>query len=825
MSFVGEFAYNQTNNSIHWYNDALVDLSSQLGYKEITNNQTNYYKGFNYKVKEFRDYNAEKDKKAADTIEVVHNLEPRDYEIISFILNKIQIYGKIEDDFETYDITSSTVGIKTYLKQTTLQSLIIPSTIDGKTVVEIGDYAFSGNFNTCDIINSNNNESSETILPFRNGFSSASSIESILIPITINKIGKNTFNFCTNVQNIIFDNIEESNLSLVDDYAFSNCESLEICNIPSSFYENKNNLFLNSSSSVPSTYNGDYSYILDNFNCKSDDFNKIYYINKDKGLYFTLNLECYARYTFSVSNQDSSSPKKIRMICYKDDFSVAFSRTFTNSDQTEQKLVKNLYKGEYHLVIKFVNEEDEGFINLFIDTLSFTPETLSKNDPIDVLEHLHDNHNEFTFETSKTNFYEFKLEGSNSNVYTSGSITLYTLTNGVKSLVQKFNFNDNQYENIAISGNNANSIIILIEAYKTYYIDININRSSFSYLTLQVTELEQISLDENDNYDNSDVSIESDFIKILNINHTGNYNISFEYINTTNSNGIFIIMKKNSNNEFTIINKLLINNFNDFNENLELTENDNIYIGCFNTTESIINFSIIRNISSIFSLQVDPNANVTCGSEVRLNHGSYGKKEITQGYTRICYLGNDAPNTSSRTLYYWYSSDENIAIVSAYGTITATAYWYDSVMSKTVTIRAVYKDDLTIVGEIELTVYKYFSNSNDEIVLTKYGMDVRDSGDQGTEVTKKNENVIPINVLPDVTVHIGYTRLICLGDDSPTNMIQHFIWSTTNDDDDTGEATVSQFGTITGKKAGYVTIKGVYKYNRKYVIYISIQVI
>lgn len=83
--------------------------------------------------------------------------------------------------------------------------------------------------------------------------------------------------------------------------------------------------------------------------------------------------------------------------------------------------------------------------------------------------------------------------------------------------------------------------------------------------------------------------------------------------------------------------------------------------------------------------------------------------------TRNAYLGEDAPDRSSRLNYYWYSLDENIAKVSAYGTITGVGVG-------TTTIQAVYKTDPSKVAELEITVISY--TIQEEPTYIQYGMDI-----------------------------------------------------------------------------------------------------
>ena len=102
-------------------------------------------------------------------------------------------------------------------------------------------------------------------------------------------------------------------------------------------------------------------------------------------------------------------------------------------------------------------------------------------------------------------------------------------------------------------------------------------------------------------------------------------------------------------------------------------------------------------------------------------------------------------------------------------------------------------------------------------------MDVRIDGTlTGSEVTSSKGNPIPVDNHPEVTIH---TRLICLGTDSPNSSIQDFTWTVVQEEGDTGMVTVSSYGTIKGTQAGTVTVKGTYKYNPNYQVYIRIQVV
>lgn len=111
-------------------------------------------------------------------------------------------------------------------------------------------------------------------------------------------------------------------------------------------------------------------------------------------------------------------------------------------------------------------------------------------------------------------------------------------------------------------------------------------------------------------------------------------------------------------------------------------------------------------------------------------------------------------------------------------------------------------------------------------IYLSYGFDVRVGGTtSGTEVTSGIGTPIAVSISPSVCIHMSYSRLICLGSDSPNSSVQAFNWTAYNEfTTDTGMVNVSQFGTIIGTTNGWVTIEGTYKYNSRCKVKIRIYV-
>ena len=89
--------------------------------------------------------------------------------------------------------------------------IVVPSVIDGRNVVSLGQYALSGNI----------------------------TMESIVIPNTVNTLANNVFQNCSNLKTVTMSN----NIGGIGPYAFYNCVSLESITLPNSCTVISNNAF------------------------------------------------------------------------------------------------------------------------------------------------------------------------------------------------------------------------------------------------------------------------------------------------------------------------------------------------------------------------------------------------------------------------------------------------------------------------------------------------------------------------------------------------------------------------------------------------------
>lgn len=274
------------------------------------------------------------------------------------------------------------------------------------------------------------------------------------------------------------------------------------------------------------------------------------------------------------------------------------------------------------------------------------------------------------------------------------------------------------------------------------------------------------------------------YVKIENMsNNDITYSIIFDFIDNINKPISIALRKYNAYEDFETTTSHGWTNEYDVIEHT-LIETDNRYYcqECefVKVTES--------------NIVTDPNENMGCGTEVTLNNGEYGGYEITQGFTRILYLQGDDILSLSRLDYNWTSSDEDVAIVSSYGTVTAL-----SVSVPTwVTITATYK----------------YNDENTEIIFHKDLLIKPDISEEFKIYTY------------DVTIGVNDSYVFKMSyDKSPTISMFDYVWKIPCQKDESAGVKISQWGTITALAPGEMYIEGWSKYNPYIVIQINVVVI
>ena len=215
VSMIGIDRNDDAENNLSLYDDAFIDLDSQLG---------KGYKGIKEYRKKFKPNNTDTSKISTSNPAIGHNLECRDEEIITYILQNIFYNTSVSNHFVTFEKADGTLRIdNAYRIEQVNNTLTIPSMINGKVVSEINENAFENyrSLNSNDSIN-------------------------IYIPTSINKIGKKAFYNCTSVESITFES--SSSLESIEEETFSGCNKLKSINLPSSVKKIYKNAFLSCSS-------------------------------------------------------------------------------------------------------------------------------------------------------------------------------------------------------------------------------------------------------------------------------------------------------------------------------------------------------------------------------------------------------------------------------------------------------------------------------------------------------------------------------------------------------------------------------------------------
>ena len=244
---VNEIKFKLVNNKLKlvFENDVFVNLDSQLGYydgSQLNDDTYDGYRGFRRISKCFTAFNCDINKTAKNLASIVHNLETRDTELLSYIISDIKLATK---SFETYFISSNQVGLLAYTGNSSSNTLVLPSKINGKDVVEIGQNCFSG----------------------------VTNVTSIVIPSTITKIHDSAFANCVNLAEINFES--DSKLTYIGSNAFENCRSLSTIDLPISLNSFGDTPFAGSSIKIISSKSSYFPV----------ENNTVYNINKTEVIY------------------------------------------------------------------------------------------------------------------------------------------------------------------------------------------------------------------------------------------------------------------------------------------------------------------------------------------------------------------------------------------------------------------------------------------------------------------------------------------------------------------------------------------------------------
>ena len=549
--------------------------------------------------------------------------------------------------------------------------------------------------------------------------------------------------------------------------------------------------------------------------CRDAQTSYTKYVNKCQYLIYELIVDCPKTYNFTIT-----APNAIDIKLYDSSMKLVNVSATMYNNNFEGNLSTYLNVGKYYLVIKYSNIALSGSITITFETAWPTQNyqvlfsnTLNKNN---VLTHLHKTDTEiyknqlYYINNNGAGYYKFELNGTTKDgsiiSYPQGAITIY---DSVSKTTPMDKYTIPGYTNQAKSFENINNIIVYLPRNGYFYIDINMSTNNLSSLYLDITDVDSqtvnlFNLSETANqtiniFDN--LSTNGDVVKKVNIINAGKFNIGIDYTGTQISNMYFLITKVtlNSNNTYSVTTCVMdVVNYQNLNSVITVNLEDGLYyIALLNGTQlsSSINITMERIVTQSGShvLVADPDQYTPTGSEISIIEKDYIYKSyrgniITKNFTRIIYPDYNYGISPSRLDYYWYSSDNNIATVTDYGTVLGNS-------TGTVKIMAVLKSDPSKVFVKEFIVVN----------------------DTGTELIEVNNTFVIKYSNTNGHFLLDLTIINC-----PFPWIQDYFWTIT---ESTMTASMDYWGYISVNSTGQIKIRGIYSKNSRVIVYITINVI
>jgi len=606
-----------------------------------------------------------------------------------------------------------------------LQSVRLPNSL-----IAIGSSAFKGctNLASINIPNSITSINSKT-------FENCQSLKSVLLHNNIISIGASAFKGCTSLESINL----PSSINNIGDEAFKNCSSLtsvtvnrEISNTTNLGENALDGCHTNLQIVVPTNRiaeykNKEYWSSYRNKIIPSEDYRE-YEIDCEGSLYYTLTLNSKYNKLYKL-NVDCSKSYKINANSLNNVNIIIYDSNMNVVSNDSNTITQFLGCGTYYISFEFNNINDSGIIEISI-TLTW----LSTNIPLssginNIKNSMHLNsgniyHCSYEYlHNQGEGFYRFSLNFGNNRILPEGAIKIYSDRNRT-TLLSRYTISGINKQ--AVNDNGENEIYLYLPGNSYYYIDIVLPKSTYILITLTIEEVENKDINYLNRLDSSgfDVIFEdktsTSYFEKITISHRSKIELDILTSGTINRNipiCIFEIQEapgSRPGDEYSYIVSRLTDSITSINRSPIFTiilNPGTYYIGYSdNLDNASISFSLRRKVNIDLNingtLATDPalNQGFPLGSEVTFNDGALLGNTITEGFTRNLYLmvEDRLRDPMSRLEYDWYSSNENVAIVTKYGTVLALNVNENT----TVTIYAINKDDPSIVYKKDFVILK-----------------------------------------------------------------------------------------------------------------------
>ena len=659
-----------------------------------------------------------------------------------------------------------------------------------------------------------------------NAFEGCTRLKEVTLSNTLHAIGTQAFKGCTRLSSIIF----PSSVQYIDDESFKNCSALslvtvnreisDITNLGENVFEGtranlqivvptnriaeyKNKVYW-SSYRNKITPSNQYSELT--LNCESN-LSNIVNLNQSYNKLYKLNVNCSKAYKFNVT-----STIDVNIIVYDINMNV-----LSNSCNIATPF---LSCGTYYISLEFVEPNGAGSFEM-LKSLRWTSadiQLLSGVNEIKNSMHLNNEnvyHCKYYYNNNQgAGFYKISLNTGSNIAYPEGTMKIYSDSSRTTILNRYGTTGINKQ---AIIDSNENEIYLYLPEGRSY-IDIVLPLTTYSSISLTIEQVESNNL----NYLNtlSSTCLDEIFVnktlpiyfEEVIISHRSTIQLDIMTNGTITDNIPVYIMSKEKENGYDIgveIYRLKLK-LRDY-----ITKSDRgpvfttildpgtYYIGYIGNNNNVsINLAVKRLVNQDLNINgtlvADPanDLGFIAGSEVTLNGGSFRGNTITEGFTRHLYLmvENVLEEPISRLEYDWYSSNENVAKVTAYGTVLALNVNADT----DVTIYAVQKDEPSRVYRTTFTIKK--ETETDPILI---------SCEMSYSYAQENGNY---------TLELDFSN-------SPYPMIQYYNWSIDVPSQENNiSVSMNYFGVITSSGIGYVVLTGVYTINPRVTITITLTI-
>ena len=606
-------------------------------------------------------------------------------------------------------------------------------------LIAIGSSAFKGCASLARITIPNTVTNIDT-----SAFENCSYLQSVTLSTNLIAIGSSAFKGCGSLERIVI----PLSVQYIDDEAFKNCSSLSvvtvnrrvtnITNLGVSVFDgcNASLKIIVSVNRIAEYKNKEYWSSYRNKIMPSEDYTELEIdcegnvseslsLSKATNELYKLNVNCSKSYKINAN-----SSKTINIIIYDANMNVISSGSNT--------LTQFLGCGIYYISFEFDDTNASGTFEIGI-SLTWTSSNILLNKGTNNIKNSMHLNNENVYHCSYKylnnqgeGFYRFSLNVGSNIILPEGTIKIYSNINKTELLNRYGSTGINEQ---TITYNGENELYVFLPENGYYYIDVVLPKSTYSLITLTIEQVEKNDI----NYQNRLATIGFDelfdnktvtnYFEEVTISHRSKIELDIVTSGTINRNIPIYIFEKHrdpgyepGDNHYYLVLEYT-NNITSLNSGPVFTVILNpgtYYIGYSDNFDKVqIQFALRRKVNTDLNIDgtlvTDParNQGFPLGSEVTFNNGSLLGNTITEGFTRNLYLmvEDRLRDPMSRLDYDWYSSNENVAKVSKYGTVLALNVSENT----TVTIYAINKDDPSIVYKKDFIILK--ETKTEQIVI------------------------------------------------------------------------------------------------------------